>query len=180
MEGKNKMAGPDFLTSLVLIGFGAAVVVGAMRMKVFRTMVVSPGLFPMILGSIFILFGLIIFVMSLRRGGFAQSLKYFTVDYYRGVLQSPRFYRGGVIFLLILAYVLLFGNSYLAKLNFILTFGNTIVPVNTGFILVTAGYLFANFVYLKSMTKPMAALVSLVSAVLIFLAFSKGFGIPIP
>lgn len=180
MDGKNKMAGPDFLTSLVLIGFGVAVVVGAMRMKVFRTMVVSPGLFPMILGSIFIFFGLIILVMSLKRGGWQHARRIFTVEYLSGVLHSPRFHRGGIVFLFILAYVVLFGNSFLAQFNFPLTIGNMFIQVNVGFLLVTAGYLFVTFVYLKSMAMPSAVVVSLVSAALIYLAFNKGFGIPIP
>ena len=180
MQGNHKMAGADLLTSLCLMGFGAAVIINSNGMKVFRMLIVSPGLFPMILGWVFVVAGLVMFIVAVKNGGLRQAKRYLSADYFRAVLHSPKTKRGSVIFLSILAYVLLFGNDYFAMLNFYFTVGNTIIQVNVGFILVTAAYLFGTFVYLKAMTARNAAIVSLVSAILIFYAFNKGFGIPVP
>jgi hypothetical protein len=180
MADKQKMAGLDFLAALVFIIFGLAVCATASRMHVFRTILVSPGLFPMILGSIFIVCGLVMLVISSRHGGPGYARQLLSAATLRAGVGSPRFRRGGIVFLLILAYVVLFGNETLAALNFSVTVGDTIIPFNTGFILLTFGYLFVTFLYLKALPAGKAAAVSLIAAVAIFYAFSKGFGVPIP
>ncbi len=180
MDGKHKMAGPDFLTAIVLVCFGAGVFFVSNRMQVFRMLIVSPGLFPMILGGVFALAGIVMLVISVKNGGIAHAKKIISAEYLGEVVRSPRTKRGGIIFLLILAYVILFGNEYLAKLTFPVNVGDSVVPVNIGFIAVTAGYLFFTFSYLKAMSRPAALVVSLVSAIAIYYAFNQGFGIPIP
>lgn len=181
MQEKNKMAGADFLTSLVFIAVGALIFDMARDMKVFRKMIIiSPGLFPMILGGVFVFFGVVICILSLRRGGFAEARRVFSFRYFSDVWRSPRFRKGITVFLLILAYVLFFGNEYLARLNFHFNVGNDIIPVNVGFIITTAGYLFLTFGYLKAMRRTTSLVVSVVAALVIFYSFNKGFGIPIP
>ncbi len=177
----NRMAGADFLTSLVLIAFGICVFVMARQMKVFRTLIISPGLFPMILGGVFVFFGVVMCIMSLRRGGLARARRILSSEYLAAVQHSPRFRKGLVVLGLILAYVLLFGNESLAALNFHFTLGSgTIIPVNIGFLATTAGYLFLTFAYLKAMRPFSALIVSIVAALVVFYIFNKGFGIPIP
>ena len=180
MQDKNKMSGPDFLTAIVFILSGIAVCAAASQMRVFRTLLISPGLFPMILGGIFIACGLVMLGIAFRRGGLERAKTILSAPYLRQAAASPRFKRGGAVFLLILAYVALFGNDTLARLNFSFIVGNVIIPVNTSFILITFGYLFATFLYLKAMSARKAALVSGVTSLVIFYVFSKGFGIPIP
>ncbi len=180
MQEKNRMAGPDLITSVVLIVLGAVIMYMSSQMKVFRTLIVSPGLFPFILGGVFTFFGLIIFVIAACRGGFGQARHILSAEYLAGVWHSPRFRRCMTVLLLILAYVLLFGDPHLAGLNFTFNAGDSIIPVNIGFLGVTAGYLFLTFLYLKAMRWPAAIIVSVAAAILIFYAFNKGFGIPIP
>lgn len=179
-DKNNKMSGADFITSLLLIALGAAVIRGASQMRVFRTLVVSPGLFPMILGGIFVVCGLVMLAISIKNGGIARARRILSLGYLRETARSPRFHRGCTVFLLILAYVALFGNSRLSALNFSFMVGDTIIPVNTSFIAITFGYLFATFSYLKAMPRPTSALVSIVASLAIFYAFNLGFGIPVP
>lgn len=176
----NKMAGADFLTSLVLIVMGCGVFVMARQMKVFRTLIISPGLFPMLLGGVFVFFGVVMLVMSLRRGGLERARRILSPEWFAAVWRSPRFRKGVAVLGLILAYILLFGNGTLAALNFHFTLGDEIIPVNTGFIATTAGYLFCTFAYLKAMRTGAALAVSLAAALTVFYVFNKGFGIPIP
>ncbi len=180
MNDKHKMAGPDFLSAIVLILLGVAMYSAASNMRVFRTLIVSPGLFPMILGGVFVLCGLVMLGISLRHGGFGKGLRLLSPANLAEVSRSPRFRRGGTVFLLILAYVCLFGNSILELLNFHFTVQGAIIPVNTGFILLTFAFLFATFKYLKAMSGVAAFLLSLTVAVLVFYVFNKGFGIPVP
>jgi hypothetical protein len=179
-DNRNRMAGPDFLTSLVLIAGGIGVFVVSSRMRVFRTLIISPGLFPMILGGVFVFFGVVIGIIALRRGGFGQAGRILSAEWLAAVRHSPRFHKGMIVFALILAYVLLFGNGWLAALNFHFTIGDEIIPVNVGFFITTAGYLFLTFNYLKAMPPRTSLIVSAVSAMVLFYAFNKGFGIPIP
>lgn len=180
MDQNNKLAGADFLTSLVLMAGGAGVFVMARQMRVIRSVSTSPGLFPMILGIVFMFFGVVMCVIALRRGGWAQAKHILSAEWLSGVWRSPRFRKGMTVFGLVVLYVLLFGNGYLAMLNFHFTAGGEIIPVNTGFLVTTAGYLFLTFNYLKAMRPASSAFVAIVASLAVFYAFNKGFGIPIP
>lgn len=180
MHDDKKMAGPDLITSIVFIAVGAWIMHASLAMKVFRRLIISPGLFPAILGGTFIFFGVVIFIMAAARGGFGQARRILSAEYLAGVWNSPRFRRGMIVFGLILLYVLLFGNPWLAKLNTSFIVGNEIIPLNFGFFITTGGYLFCTFTYLRAMRRRTAIVVSLLTAVAVFYAFNKGFGIPIP
>lgn len=180
MHDDKKMAGPDFITSIILILLGIGTMFLSSQMRVFRSLIISPGLFPFILGGIFVFFGVILMVIALHRGGFARARRIVSLTYLLEVWRSSRFRRGMVIFLLILGYVLLFGNNYLEKLNFTINAGNAILPVNPGFVGLTAGYLFLTFSYLGAMRSRTALIVAVIAPIVIFYTFNKGFGIPIP
>ena len=180
MDQNNKLAGADFLTSLVLMAMGGGVFVLARQMRVIRNVSTSPGLFPMILGIVFMFFGVVMCVIALRRGGWAQAKQILSAEWLSGVWHSPRFRKGAIVFALIVVYVLLFGNEYLAMLNFNVAAAGEIIPVNIGFLVTTAGYLFCTFNYLKAMRPASSAIVSLLAALAVFYTFNKGFGIPIP
>lgn len=180
MEKNQKMAGADLLASIFYIALGIWVFVYSSNMKVFRTLIISPGLFPMILGGIFVLCGLVLMIMALKRGGVADCKRLLSGTNIGSSLRSPTFRRGLTVLLMIFVYVCLLGNSYLAKCNFVLDLGDRILPVNVGFIAITAGYLFATFIYLKAMRIRNAVALSLATAVIVYYAFNQGFGIPIP
>ena len=181
MEKNGKLAGMDLLASIFFIALGAGTYLYSAKMKVYqKSLIISPGLFPMLLGGIFVLCGAVLMIMALKRGGIADCRRLFSGSHIGSILHNPTFWRGTIVFVLILLYVALFGNPYLAKLNFVYDTGIKIIPVNVGFLLVTAGYLFVTFVYLKAMKWYNALMVSLIAAVAIYYAFNQGFGIPIP
>lgn len=180
MHDDKKMAGPDFLASIVLIGLGVATMVLSSQMRVFRSLIISPGLFPFILGGVFIFFGAVLMIIAVRRGGPGRARRLLAPAHLLEIWRSPRFRRGMIIFLLILGYVLLFGNRSLEELNFTIAAGAYIIPVNPGFMGLTACYLFLTFSYLKAMRWQTALIVSLIASAVIFYTFNKGFGIPIP
>jgi hypothetical protein len=180
-QDNNRLAGPDFIASLIFILAGIVILAWSLSMPIFnRTLIVSPGLFPAIIGGVFVAFGGVIFALSVRRGGAARAGELLSGASLRRTSHSPRFWRGMIVLLAILAYVLLFGNPWLAKLNFGVDIGETRLPVNVSFIGVSSGYLFFNFVYLKALKPSAAAALSLLAALTIFYSFNLGFGIPIP
>ena len=180
-QDQNRLAGPDFVTSLIFMAAGVIIAWASLRMPIFnRTIIVSPGLFPAIIGVVFVVFGGVIFWLALRRGGAGRALRMFSAETLAAVSRSPRFHRGMIVFAAILVYVLLFGNSWLARLNFGVDAGFTRIPVNVGFLVATGGYLLFNFIYLKAMSLPAAAALSLAAASIVFYVFNLGFGIPIP
>jgi len=181
MNKDGKLAGVDLLGAIFFIALGIVVLYLSSQMKVFRnSLIISPGLFPMILGGVFILCGGVLLVMAILRGGVADCARILAPGHLAAIAKSPTFIRGACVFLFILLYVALFGNPYLAKLNFPLEIGSRMVLVNVGFILLTFSYLFVTFLYLKAMKWSAAFAVSLIAAVVIFFSFNQGFGIPIP
>jgi hypothetical protein len=179
-QDNRRLAGSDFITSVIFIATGILTIVLSLRMRIFRTIIVSPGLFPVIIGGVFVLFGGVILILAIKRGGVAEAGSIISAENFLSTWRSSRFRRGMAIFLAILAYVLLFGHPWLARLNFAFVAGDAMIPVNISFFLTTGGYLVFNFLYLKAMRPSMAILVSILSALAIFYAFSMGFGIPIP
>ena len=175
-----RLAGADFISAGIFVATGVLTVVLSLRMRIFRTIIVSPGLFPVIIGGVFVVFGGVILFLAVRRGGVAEAGSILSAANFLATWRSPRFRRGMAIFLAILAYVLLFGHPWLARLNFAFVAGNTMIPVNVSFFLTSGGYLVFNFLYLKAMRPSMAIVVSILSSLAIFYAFSMGFGIPIP
>lgn len=180
MQKDGKLAGADLLAGLLFIALGAFVVSVASDMKVFRMLRVSPGLFPLILGWIFVFCGGILGFMAVKRGGIRDAARILAPASVGAVVKSPTFKRGCIILGLILVYVALFGNRTLAKLNIISSLGGQVFTINVGFILITTAFLFVTFTYLKAMRWFSALTVSLCAAVIVFLAFNQGFGIPIP
>ncbi|MDR2391312.1 MAG: tripartite tricarboxylate transporter TctB family protein [Planctomycetota bacterium] len=179
-QDNRRLAGSDFIASAIFIATGMLTIILSLRMRIFRTIIVSPGLFPVIIGGVFVVFGGVIFILAIRRGGVAEAGSILSAANLLATWRSPRFRRGMTIFLAILAYVLLFGHPWLARLNFAFVAGDVMIPVNVSFFLTTGGYLVFNFFYLKAMRPSMAILVSILSALAIFYAFSIGFGVPVP
>lgn len=69
----------DFYTSLVLIAFGALVVVESLRMPRYAHLGVNPytvpGLVPGLLGAVLVFFGLLLLIRSSREGGWRPDGK---------------------------------------------------------------------------------------------------------
>ncbi len=156
-----KGSGADFISAVCLVLFGAAFTIAALRMRVFNnSLLVSPGLFPLILGGVFILLGLLLLRSAAKRGGWYEASHVLGKEHLHTFFTSPRVHKGTILLLLIVAYV--------ATLGY--------VP----FVWSTAGYLLVTFLYLKAMKFHWILLVSFLAAYAINFAFRDLFRIPMP
>jgi len=75
---ESNMARADFVTSIVLVAFGIAVLIMSLHMPTYAARGVNPysapGIVPGFLGAIIALFGLILFLRSIRRKGYALGI----------------------------------------------------------------------------------------------------------
>jgi hypothetical protein len=162
MTGRvHKGSGADYISAVCLIVFGAAFSAAALRMRVFNnSLLVSPGLFPLILGGVFILLGFLLLRSAAKRGGKEQALHVLGRNNLNAFFSSPRVRKGTVLLLLVVAYVVAVG----------------FIP----FLWATAGYLIVTFFYLKAMKLHWSILLAFAAAWVITAAFRDLFRIPMP
>jgi hypothetical protein len=177
------MAGADFITALALIIFGIVLFIGAWNMKVKEIFFTSPGFFPMILGIIFVLFGLVLLYTSLMRGGLMDACRIVSFDNMKKCAASPVFRKGSVVFLLILVYVALLGKSDF----YVFLFGQYDLHVTLfgkvekiDFALLSMAYLFLTFLFLKAAKWYWIILLSVIAPIAIHIVFVNFFRIPMP
>jgi len=165
------MSGADFITSLGFIIFGTAMFITAYDMHMIniarnvlvrRVHLSSPGLFPMIIGAIFFLFGVFMLYRSIRRGGLIDAKRIISFNNIASGITSPITKKLCVVFLLILGYVSLMGR----------------IP----FIYLSMGYLFLTFLYLylKEEKWFWVLVITLTFPIAINALFTNFFRIPMP
>ena len=156
-----KGSGADFISALCFMIFGAALAVAALKMRVFNnSLLVSPGLFPLILGGVFIVLGFFLLRSAAKRGGRGQASRILGMENLREFAASPRVHKGMTLLAFIVVYVMALGH----------------IP----FIWATAAYLIVTFTYLKAMKLHWNLLLAVASAWAISFAFSDLFRIPMP
>jgi len=93
MENRN-MPKADFVTAIILITFGAWIVVHAFQMPRFKEYGANPfsvpGIVPGILGTILTMLSLIVFIRSIRKKGYRLGIN---VKVIKRILQNPSFQR---------------------------------------------------------------------------------------
>ena len=154
------LAGADFITAILLIIFGAVFYMGARSMKVYQMFFVSPGFFPMILGVLFVLFGVTLLYTSYLRGGWRDARRIVSGGNLKMCAASPVFKKWCVVFLLILVYVALLGK--------------------VSFVYLSMGYLFFTFIFLKAAKWYWIILISVTAPLAVQLVFVNFFRIPMP
>ena len=163
------MSGADFITSIGFIIFGTAMFISAYNMHmtniarnimVKRVQLSSPGLFPMIIGVIFVLFGLFMLYRSYRRGGLIDAKRIISFDSIISGVTSPISRKLCTVFILILVYVALLG----------------VIP----FRYLSMGYLLLTLWYLKAAKWYWMILISVVFPIAINALFTNFFRIPMP
>ena len=154
------LAGADFITSIVIIIFGASFFIMARNMRTFRVYLSSPGIFPMILGVIFILFGLSLLYNSYRRGGWTDARRILSACNLKESVMSPHSKKLGVLLLLMLGYVAMLGRI--------------------SFVYLSMAYLLLTFSYLRAAKWYWIILISVLAPIAINLFFTSIFRIPMP
>ncbi len=160
-DDRSKMAGLDVISAVVLLVLGAAMTYVSYTMRIYnKSLVVSPGLFPMILGVLFMLLAALLGGLALRRGGRSAAAGLLSLSRLAACCSSPTFYRGVIVLGLIVVYVFLFGTIH--------------------FVAVTFLYLTGTFLYLRAMRPPYCLAVAAIAAAVVYAVFAYGFGIPVP
>ena len=158
---ESKGSGADFISALCFMIFGAALAVAALKMRVFNnSLLISPGLFPLILGGVFIVLGIFLLRSAAKRGGRTQASRILGTDNLRAFAASPKVHKGMTLLAFIVVYVMALGH----------------IP----FMWATAAYLIVTFTYLKAMKLHWNLLLAVASAWAISFAFSDLFRIPMP
>ncbi len=161
MSEKPKYLTSDLVMGIILTIFGIYIGVEALGMRVYNTFLDAPGFFPLILGIIFVAFGVVMIIGSLRAGSLEAAKESFSKDNVMAILLDSQTKR--VVILAFLMVVYIYG--LIGRVHFTLA---------------TFLYLIATFIYLKSTTLLKSAIISIVSAFLISAVFQYFFKIPLP
>ncbi len=156
-----KNGAADLIMGALLIIFGIYVAYTALNMRVYTTFLSAPGFFPLILGVVFIILGAMMVASAIKRKGFAQVKVVFAKSNLISFVKHHEFIR--VIILVGMMAIFIFG--LIGRIHFGIA---------------TSIYLFANFMYLKSTSWWKAIIISVVAALMIVLAFTRFFNIPLP
>ncbi len=93
---ESNMPRADFITSIFLMGFGIAVLVLSSQMPTYEARGINPysapGIVPGFLGAIIALFGLILFIRSIMRGGHRLGIGAATVRTFFTAQQTGRLF----------------------------------------------------------------------------------------
>lgn len=160
MEREKEMTGDIIMGFLLMIG-GVAIVIVALGMKVFRNFLDAPGLFPFILGCIFVLLGAALTFPALKKVGFSTVKETFAKSNLVLFIKNDMTIRVTIILALMFAYVYIL----VGRINFTVA---------------TSIYLFLTMLYIKSTKWWLALIISIVASLGISVVFKYGFRIPLP
>ncbi len=160
MEKEKDLTG-DIIMGFLLMAVGVAIAIVALGMKVFRNFLDAPGLFPLILGCIFVLLGAALLFPALKKVGFSTVKVAFSKSSLIGFLKNDMTIRVLIILGLMFAYVYIL----IGRINFAVA---------------TSIYLFLTMLYIKSTKWWLALIISVVASLAISIVFKYGFRIPLP
>lgn len=161
MSQLKKTTTSDLVMGVLLFAFGIFLIVESLGMKVYNTFLDAPGFFPLILGIIFIVFGLVMFIGALRGGSVAAAKNTFTKATLTTLFLNPQSKRVVILSFFMVVYIFgLIGRVHFAIATFL--------------------YLFVTFFYLKSTTLVKNIIISAISALVIGAVFQYVFKIPLP
>ena len=161
MSQKVKTTTSDLVMGILLTIFGIYLIVEALGMKVFNTFLDAPGFFPLLLGIIFIVFGILMLVGSVRGGSVHAAKETYRKENLIAQFFNPQSKR--VVILAFFMVVYIYG--LIGRIHFTIA---------------TVLYLFVTFLYLKSTTLVKNIITSVVAALLISGVFQYVFKIPLP
>lgn len=151
----------DLVVGIALILFGIITAVVSLKMKIFKTFLDAPGLFPLMLGCLFVVLGLMLLVPSLRDGAVGEAKKSLGKQAILEFARDDKTIRT----LILIAFMVIYIFVLIGRIPFTLA---------------SWLYLMATMLYLKSTKIWKIILISTLASVLISVAFRYGFRIPLP
>ena len=161
-EKKNRNAAKDFFCGILLVLFGAYVIIDSLSMKVYNTFIDAPGFFPTLIGAVLVLLGGLLAIIGFKLGGARELKEVCNGAFLKQFLTSDSTVRVVILVAMMVVYIyILLGRMH--------------------FIIATSIYLIANFLYLKA-TKQwwLGIIIAVAMSVIVFYAFKLGFGITMP
>ena len=161
-EQKKRNAVKDLVSGLALVLFGIYVIIESKNMRVYNTFIDAPGFFPMIIGFVMAGLGAVLAYIGYKSGGIGELKEVCTASFLKKFLMEDATVR----VLILLAMMIVYIYVLVGRLHFILA---------------SAIYLMANFLYLNAVKKWwVAAIIAVVTSVVAYYAFRLGFGIILP
>lgn len=161
MSQIKKTGTSDLIMGVLLFVFGIYLIVESLGMKVFNTFLDAPGFFPLILGIIFCLFGIVMFNGALKGGSVEAAKKTFHKDSLKALILKPETKRVVILSFFMVVYIY----GLIGRIHFTIA---------------TTLYLLVTFWYLKSTNWLKNIIISVLSGVLISVIFQYVFKIPLP
>ena len=155
MEGQKKRnAVRDLVSGAFLVLFGIYVIVESKNMRVYNTFIDAPGFFPMIIGIVLTGLGAVLAYIGFRTGGVTELREVCSFSFLKKFFMEDSTIR-------VLVLLAMMGRIH--------------------FILASAIYLTATFLYLKAVKQWwLAIIIAVVSSCVAYYAFRLGFGIILP
>jgi len=161
MSDKNKTAAGDFIMGVILDVFGVYLIISSLQMKIFKSFFDGPGFFPLILGIIFIVLGIMMTVTGVKTGGVTALQLSLKIEKIKAYFKNDEVIRVFILSGLMIVYI--FG--LVGKIDFTLA---------------TFLYLTATMFYLRSTKWWAILIISALAAILTSLVFKYAFKIPLP
>lgn len=169
LEQKDRnMAAKDVAFSIALIIFSIYIIVTSLGLKYNTSFIDGAGFFPLIVGCVLLLLGIVLLYVGIRCGGVKRLQEIMNGSSILAFIKSDETVRVVVLVVMMVIYMfILIGR----------------IP----FIAATAIYIFVNYLYLGACKKcwiipgpVMAAIISVVAAVAIYYGMKIGLGITMP
>jgi len=156
-----RISAADFVTAILFLILGPIINYVSLNMRVYRNFLDAPGFFPMILGIVIVLLGVILMASALKRNGVEELKAVLRNNEIVKGLKSEEMIRALIIVGIMAVYI--FG--LVGRINFTLA---------------TFLYLAVTMMYLKATKVVNIVLISLISAIVISYSFGSLFNIPLP
>lgn len=161
-------AAKDLVFGILLTCFGIFVVVDSLGMKIYKNFIDAPGFFPCIIGSVLIVFGLLLTLIGLKAGGVKELGEVLNAKFLGDFIKNDRTVRVLILLAMMVVYIyILLGRVH--------------------FIIATSVYLAANFMYLGAFSKRkwyialiISVAVAVIASMVVYYGFRYGFSITMP
>lgn len=158
---EQKKAVGDFIVGLILLIGGIYVMVTSLNMKVFKNFTDAPGFFPLFLGGVLTLLGIILALQSYKKGALPIMKDIFSREGLKSFFKDDRTVRTVILVVIMIIYIyILIGRMHFA--------------------IATMLYLVSTMLFLRSTNWWKAIIISAISTLIICLVFQYGFRIPLP
>lgn len=162
MEEKKRSAAKDCVVGILLAVFGVYVVVESLGMKIYNSFIDAPGFFPLIIGVVLTMLGVILAVIGIKAGGGKELKEILNPQFLKGFIKND----GTIRVLILLGMMAIYVYVLLGRIPFVAA---------------TSIYLAANFFYLHACKHWWSAiLIAIVASFAVYFAFRYGFSIMLP